>query len=106
MAQCLKKFSGVARMNNLMDSIQVFKAKRQMAKRSPAEQDELSDMVYLYRTIRSGQDAIREEFARRWEKLPENKRTELVDRLLKAGLLPQIVGYALEIFEGRAISLV
>ena len=89
-----------------MDSIQVFKAKRRMAKQAPVTQDELSDMVYLYRTIRPGQDAVREEFSRRWEKLPENKRAELVDRLLKAGLLPRVIGYALEVFEGRVISLV
>jgi len=88
-----------------MDSIQAFKAKRKMARETSVVPDELSDMVYMYRTIRPGQDAVREEFSRRWERLSENKRTELVNRLLKAGLLPSIVGHALEIFEGRIISL-
>ena len=93
-------------MNNLMDSIRVFKAKRRIMTHTSLEPDELSDMVYIYRTIRPGQDAIREEFSRRWERLSENKRVELVNRLLKAGLLSSIVGHALEIFDGKVISLI
>ena len=93
-------------MNNLLDGIRRFKLARQMAKKPSEAQDEIDGLVKMYGAIGPGDEARKLEFDRQWSKLSEEKRSELVKRLLDRGLLPQQVGYALEIFNGKVVSLV
>lgn len=69
-------------------------------------QDEINRLILMYRAITTGQDGLRQEFSRRWDNLREQDRAELVQLLLKKGLLPQEIGYALEVFNGAVVSLI
>ena len=93
-------------MNNLLDGIRRFKLARQMARKPAEAQDEIDGLVKMYEAIEPGDEARKLDFNRQWDKLPEEKRSELVKRLLSLGLLPQQVGHALEIFNGKVVSLV
>lgn len=93
-------------MNNLLDGIRRFKLARLMARKPAGEQDEIDGLVKMYEVIGPGDEARNLDFNKQWDKLPEEKRSELVKRLLALGLLPQQVGYALEIFNGKVVSLV
>ena len=93
-------------MNNLLDGIRRFKLARQMARKPAEAQDEIDGLIKMYEAIGPGDEARKLDFNRQWDKLPEEKRSELVKRLLSLGLLPQQVGHALEIFNGKVVSLV
>ena len=93
-------------MNNLLDGIRRFKLARQMVRKPAEAQDEIDSLVKMYEAIGPGDEARKLDFNRQWDKLPEEKRSELVKRLLSLGLLPQQVGHALEIFNGKVVSLV
>ena len=93
-------------MINLMDSIRRFKMARQITRKPAETQDEFDGLVNMYESIGPGDEARKLDFNRKWDKLSEEKRSELVKRLLALGLLPQQVGYALEIFNGKVVSLV
>jgi len=68
--------------------------------------DELDALVKIYEEIKTpGQQELRQEFSRRWDALSEQKKAELVDRLLKKDLLPPQVEDALRIFNGKIVSL-
>ncbi len=68
--------------------------------------DELDVLVTMYKEIKTpGQQELRQEFSKRWERLSEQKKAELVDRLLKKDLLPSQVEDALRIFNGKIVSL-
>ena len=87
-----------------MDDIKRFKAMRQEA--TPPQQDELDGLVSIYESINTpGQESLRQEFSKRWDVLSEQKKAELVDRLLKKDLLPPQVEDALRIFNGKIVSL-
>ena len=91
-------------MGNLMDDIKRFKVMRQEA--IPPQQDELDALVTIYEAIKTpGQESLRQEFSKRWDVLSEQKKAELVDRLLKKDLLPPQVEDALRIFNGKIVSL-
>ena len=93
-------------MNNLLDGIRRFKMARQMARKPDEAQDEIDSLVKIYESIEIGKNGLKLDFNKEWNKLSEEKRSELVKRLLALGLLPQQVGYALEIFKGKVVSLV
>ena len=93
-------------MNNLLDGIRRFKLARQMARKPAEAQDEIDGLVKMYEAIGPGDEARKLDFNRQWDKLSEEKRSELVKRLLSLGLLPQQAGHALEIFNGKVVSLV
>lgn len=93
-------------MNNLLDGIRRFKQPRQAMAKPAEAQDEIDGMVKMYEAIGPGDEARKLDFDRQWAKLSEEKRSELVKRLLDRGLLPEQVGYALEIFNGKVVSLV
>jgi len=93
-------------MNNLLDGIRRFKLARKMASKPAEVQDEIDSLVKMYEAIGPGDEARKLDFDRQWAKLSEEKRSELVKRLLDRGLLPEQVGYALEIFNGKVVSLV
>ena len=93
-------------MNNLLDGIRRFKLARQMARKPAEAQNEIDGLVKMYEAIGPGDEARKLDFNRHWDKLSEEKRSELVKRLLALGLLPQQVGHALEIFNGKVVSLV
>ncbi len=93
-------------MNNLLDSIRRFKLARQAMAKPAEAQDEIDVLVKMYEAIGPGDEARKLDFDRQWAKLSEEKRSELVKRLLDRGLLPEQVGYALEIFNGKVVSLV
>ena len=68
--------------------------------------DELDVLVKIYTEITTpGQQELRQKFSRRWDALSEQKKAELVDRLLKKDLLPPQVEDALRIFNGKIVSL-
>ena len=92
-------------MSDLLEGIRQFKNKRLIVKQMSPEHDEIESMIGLYGVIGQVKDGSEQQFIKRWDKLPEDKRTELVHRLLKAELLPHQVGYAIEIFQGKVISL-
>ncbi len=88
-----------------MDSIRRFKLARQIIQ--PVERhDELDELVKLYETIGPTDGVLKQDFKLRWDKLPEEKRSELVKRLLILSLLPSVVRDALEIFKGKIVNLV
>ncbi len=93
-------------MNNLLDGIRRFKLARKMESRPAESEDEIDGLVKMYESIGPGDEARKLDFDRQWTKLSEEKRSELVKRLLDRGLLPEQVGYALEIFNGKVVSLV
>lgn len=93
-------------MTNLLDGIRRFKLARLMARKPAEAQDEIDGLIRMYEAIGPGDEARKLDFTKKWDKLPEKKRSELVKRLLAFGLLPQQVGYALEIFNGKVVSLV
>lgn len=93
-------------MNNLLDGIKRFKLARQAMAKPAEAQDEIDGLVKMYESIGPGDEARKLDFDRQWAKLSEDKRSELVKRLLDRGLLPEQVGYALEIFNGKVVSLV
>ncbi len=93
-------------MNNLLDGIRRFKLARQAVAKPTEAQDEIDGLVKMYEAIGPGNDSLKHSFEKQWDKLPEEKRSELVKRLLDRGLLPEQVGYALEIFNGKVVSLV
>ena len=87
-------------MGKLVDDIKRFKAMRRDT--TPLQQDELDGMVALYEAINTpGQESLRQEFSKRWDALSEQRKAELVDRLLKKDLLPPQVEDALRIFNGK-----
>lgn len=93
-------------MNNLQGSLLVFKVKRQQAKKIEPIEEETDVLVKMYVAIGPENETHKLEFSKRWERLSEAKRTELVERLLKDGLLSPIIRQALEIFNGKVVSLV
>ena len=93
-------------MSDLLEGIRQFKNKRLTVKQMSPEHDEVEDMIGLYRVIGQVKDGTEQQFIKQWDKLPEDKRAELVRRLLKAELLSHKVGYAIEIFQGKVISLI
>lgn len=91
------------------------------------DERELEDLIELYARITSESQqlsngkrdeetdkALRAKLAQakrsfqiRWEKLPEAKQMQMVDRLIGDGLLPGIIADALKIFDGaKVISLI
>ena len=94
------------RMDNLLDNIKRFKTARQMTKKPVEKQSEIDNMVKMYESIGPGNDSFKQNFIREWNKLPEKNRSELVNQLIKFGLLSQKVGCVLEIFCGKVVSLV
>ena len=91
-------------MGKLMDDFKWFKTMRQDT--NPPEQDELDALVTMYEAINTpGQEALRQEFSCKWERLSEQKKAELVDRLLRKDLLPPQVEDTLRIFNGKIVSL-
>jgi len=91
-------------MGKLTDDIKRFRAMRREA--APPQQDELDALVAVYEAINTpGQESLRQEFSSKWDRLSEGKKAELVDRLLKKGLLPPQVEDVLRIFNGRIVSL-
>ena len=93
-------------MNNLLNGIKRFKLARQAMTKPAEAQDEIEGLVKMYGAIGPGDEARKLDFDRQWAKLSEEKRSELVKRLLDRSLLPEQVGYALEIFNGKVVSLV
>ena len=93
-------------MTNLLDGIKRFKMARQMVRKPNEAQDEIDSLVKIYESIGSGTVGLKLDFNKQWDRLSEEKRSELVKRLLTLDLLPQQVGYALEIFKGKVVSLV
>lgn len=93
-------------MNNLQGSLLAFKVKRQQEKKIEPIEEEIDVLVKMYTAIGPESESLKLEFSKRWERLPEAKRAELVERLLKDGLLPPIIREALEIFNGKVVSLV
>jgi hypothetical protein len=93
-------------MDNLQGSLQLFKAKRQQVKQIEPIEEEIDVLVKMYAAIGPENETLKLEFSKRWERLSEAKRTELVERLLKDGLLPPIIKEALEIFSGKVVSLI
>ena len=93
-------------MINLLDGIRRFKLARQAVAKPAEEQDEINVLVKMYEAIGPGNDNLKADFNKRWDKLSEEKRSEMVKRLLERGLLPEQVGHALEIFNGKVVSLV
>ena len=93
-------------MTNLLDGIRRFKLARLMARKPAKAQDEMDGLVKMYEAIGPRDEARKLDFNRKWDKLSEEKRSELVKRLLDRGLLPHEVGYALEIFNGKVVSLI
>lgn len=97
-------------MNKLTDSMKEFKERRrsagQIAVAVDVAVDELEVLAKMYEAINtSGQVALRQEFSSKWDRLSEQKKAELVDRLLKKDLLPPQVEEALRIFNGKIVSL-
>lgn len=93
-------------MDNLQGSLLAFKMKRQQEKKIEPIEEEIDVLVKMYTAIGPENETLKLEFSKRWERLPEAKRAELVERLLKDGLLPPIIREALEIFNGKVVSLV
>ena len=93
-------------MNNLHGSLQAFKAKRQAAIPAVPVEDEIDVLIKMYAAIDPEDKELKHRFSKRWDKLPEAKRAQLVERLLKNGLLPPIIRDALEIFSGKVVSLI
>lgn len=93
-------------MNNLQGSLLAFKVKRQQEEKIEPVEEEIDVLVKMYTAIGPENETLKLEFSKRWERLSEVKRTELVERLLKDGLLPPIIKEALEIFSGKVVSLV
>lgn len=97
----------------LLDTIRQFKERRQKQSQPtpcPAEA-EFSGLVDSYRAIRGMTggpelEKLKDDFETRWDKLAEDKREILVQKLLDMQLLPEIIGKALKIFKGKMISLV
>lgn len=67
-------------------------------------EDKIDTLVKMYAVIGPEDETLKSEFSKHWDKLPETKRAQLVERLLKAGLLPPIIRDALEIFSGKVVS--
>jgi len=63
---------------------------------------EIAELELMYEFIQPNQKV---EFRKRWYRLPAAGRLELVDRLLKKGLLPPQTELVLRIFNGRIVSL-
>jgi len=63
---------------------------------------EIAELELMYEFIQPNQKT---KFQKRWYRLPEAGRLELVDRLLKKGLLPPQTELVLRIFNGRIVSL-
>jgi regulator of replication initiation timing len=93
-------------MDNLQGSLLAFKVKRQQEKKIEPIEEEVDVLVKMYAAIGPENETLKLEFSKRWERLSEAKRTELVERLLKDGLLPPIIKEALEIFSGKVVSLI
>jgi len=93
-------------MNNLHSSLRVFKAKRQAATPAVPVENEIDVLVKMYAAIGPEDGELKHRFSKSWDKLPESKRAQLVERLLKDGLLPPIIRDALEIFSGKVVSLI
>ena len=92
-------------MSKLIDDFKRFKAK-QWGMNSTDKLDELDGLVKIYEEIKTpGQQELRQEFSKRWDALSEQKKAELVDRLLKKDLLPVQVEDALRLFNGKIVSL-
>ena len=78
---------------------------------SEPSQGQVSKMVGLYRLIRGMAggpelEKLKADFESQWDKLAEDKREILVEKLLEMQLLPEIIGKALKIFKGKMIRLV
>ena len=93
-------------MNNLQGSLLAFKVKRQQEKKIEPIEEDLDVLVKMYAAIGPENGTLKLEFSKRWERLSEAKRAELVERLLKDGLLPPIIKEVLEIVSGKVVSLV
>lgn len=93
-------------MNNLLDNIKRFKLARQAVSPFSKVQDEIDDLIKMYGAIGAEDNALESAFNREWKRLSEEKRSELVKRLLALGLLPQEVGDALELFNGKVVNLI
>ena len=97
----------------LLDAIRQFKERRQKQSQPvpcPTETEFLG-LVDLYQAIRglaggSELEKLKADFESQWDKLAEDKREILVQKLLEMQLLPEIIGKALKIFKGKMISLV
>ena len=89
-----------------MDGIKRFKLARQTASKPVEVQNKLDELVKMYEAIGPQDAALKHDLNKCWDKLPEEKRSELVKSLLALGLLPQEVSDALEIFNGKVTRLV
>ena len=93
-------------MNKLLDGIKRLKLARQVAEPPVEAQDEIDALIVMYAAIRPGESDLKRSFCRQWDELSEEKRAELVNRLLKMGILSQEFGYVLEFFKGKVVSLI
>ena len=115
-------------MFSLLDGIRKLKTHRQevsQARGAISEvPDKLEELIKFYQAIGEKLEFVRGEnstatdeakqelermeksFSFRWNNLSADKQKELVDRLLKKGLLPGIVKQALDMFDGTVVSLV
>lgn len=71
-------------------------------------QGQVFGMVELYRMIqgRAGGpeiDKLKVNFINQWDKLADDKREIIIQTLLEMQLLPEIVGKALKVFNGKII---
>ena len=73
-----------------------------MEKKATWIEKEITELELMYEFIQPNQEV---EFRRRWYRLSETGRRELVDRLLKKGLLPPQTELVLKIFNGKIVSL-
>lgn len=74
-------------------------------------QCQIFELVELYRAIQTKTEQLdvgklKADFSSQWHKLNKEQQKMLVEKLLREKLLPETVGEALKIFEGRVISLV
>lgn len=93
-------------MKKIMNDIYRFKDQWKSTKTvTPLVPDEIAEMIRMYTAIGPGQDSLKYVFSKRWDRLSEQKKIELVDRLLKNDLLPPQVEEVLRLFNGKIVGL-
>lgn len=113
-------------MASLLDGIKNLKAQRSTALPTNAcveSQSDIPRMITMYVDINKRSEYIYQDNSRateqdkqelekiekaftfRWTDLAQEKQKELVDQLLKRGLLPERVREVMEMFNGEVVSL-